>query len=120
MIWALLVEVAVPICWEDIQHNSESGILVRNFIHMIPRGCDGGRYVDGCAEYTMTNNACKTRPQGLDDNFAAFAWLRVQIDSPLTSRDATSEPLELGTKPQSHHQLLIPHHIANGCRQGFQ
>jgi len=27
----------------------------------------------GCVEYTKTNDACKTRPQGLDDCLAASA-----------------------------------------------
>jgi len=72
----------------------------------------------------MTNDTCKTRPQA--SSFKAWTttllhppWLRVQIDSPLTSPNAASESSELGTEAQSHHQLPIPHCIAN-AGQGFR
>jgi len=66
------------------------------------------QHVDGCAEYTKTNDTCKTRPQGLDDHVSEIRPVS-RTDPSLTSCYPTSSRLE--TEPQCHHRLPIPQRI---------
>jgi len=68
----------------------------------------------GSAQYTKTNEACKTKPTR---KHGLMHLLYVRIDSSLTSRYPTS--LKLETEPQSHYQLPVPQRITDAGRQGF-
>jgi len=74
MVWALLVEGCIIYLLGGYSTQFRVGNFGQEFhSHDSPWLCDGGRgrYIDGYAEHTTTNDACKS--QGLHNHFAASA-----------------------------------------------